>query len=334
MNNFTADLLYQEVTIQQGHTPELISNMVEMVVDQAGEVSGGPRQSDITIEGLTPGERQLARRSADVVMDPGTRSGTSIDQWSGNGPIYGDNGVIVGEGVDYETTFTGINVTAAEVLDKFARWTESQWWVDRAGVFKFGELETQIRPLTYILDSSAGMLTPPYQSVRVIGEDVSGRDGAWDAKGQVEKNPNVVTAAITDMTTGDDNSPVIDVGSVREPVFEYKSQDIKTQEQATKTAQDLATELATQLQGGKVHVVGRPDIDLYDQIVMPDYLGGYEYVVGGLEHRFNPQDGFITIIETIYAVGLDANKITIDEESYQPGSSGDTGSQTVDEAMR
>jgi len=100
------------------------------------------------------------------------------------------SGIIKKEGTEYtvgEETYTGgYNIplqfadptgTAVELLDKVANETESTYWFDKRGTFNFGPPQISEYNVRYITDSTAGITTPPYQSVKVIGTGVASEEG-------------------------------------------------------------------------------------------------------------------------------------------------------------
>ena len=206
------------------------------------------------------------------------------------------------------------NERAADLLDELATFADAKWWVDSENVFHFGKpntedsdglLDPQERKLLFVTDNEAGWLTPPYNSVVVIADGVVAEEG-WGSD-HLESNENpVVTARIP--SPGADEDEIIP-NEVEEPIFTYKNKDIKTPKQAKNVAISLAEDLAEQLEGGSITVVGRPDIQLLDVILMPEHLtpsgDEYAYSVGGVIHELNPQGGFTTTIEIFHMLGLD-----------------------------
>ena len=210
------------------------------------------------------------------------------------------------------------NERAAELLDELATFADAKWWVDAENVFHFGKpntedsdglLDPQERKLLFVTDTDAGWLTPPYNSVVVIADGVVGEEG-WGSEHLISNENPVIAARIP--SPGADEDEIIP-NEIEEPVFTYKNKDIKTPEQANNVAISLAADLAEQLEGGAIEVVGRPDIQLLDVVLMPDHLTPsgeeYAYSVGGVVHKLDPQNGFTTEIQIFHMLGLD-NDVT------------------------
>jgi hypothetical protein len=213
-------------------------------------------------------------------------------------------------------------ITVKSALKKVRDTTKSEWWFDREGVFHFGPPEPTKHALRFITDADAGKTTPPYQSVRVIGSGAASQEGYARSNMEIEdkivKSGDIViekkggetTYAIDDSVSGD---------SLKEPVFEYKNLEISNDKQAQNTLESLASDLGEQQAGGKITVVGFPEIIPHDGVQMPtanpekegepNYnprqpMGGYTYGVYKVTHFLNGQDGFTTEIEVAGLTGV------------------------------
>jgi len=225
----------------------------------------------------------------------------------------------------FQTKRTYEDKKASEVLDEIARQTDSKWWIDRFNEFNFGKPDSNERELEFVIEANDGTATPPYRSVAVIADDIVA-EGGWGQDHLEKATQPVYTLRLptaqemgaegpeTDEEIEEaedqiESGELIDVGDtgfiegqIQEPVFTYKNTGIKTPAQAQKTALGIAEELQEQRAEGKVSVVGRPDINILDIIIMPEYLTGYTedevtYLVKGITHTLNNSDGFITDIE-------------------------------------
>lgn len=217
------------------------------------------------------------------------------------------------------------NITLSKALDKIARKTNSVWWVTRNNQLYFGPPagdalgpsdDSSVQRTEYIIESSAGKQTPPYRSVQVIGDGVVSRSG-WEEADKVnskalfgfagvEDVPNengVLEALVTEENetlfrgpSGDLFTREEGTGLV-EPTFVFRSRQIKTLEQANRVAAKLSDELVNQTKGGSVTMVGRAYVKPHDKLQLPQRFGGGEFIVNKVEHRFNPTDGYVTMVE-------------------------------------
>jgi len=211
-----------------------------------------------------------------------------------------------------------------EVLEKVRKRTNSEWWFDKSGKFHFGLPEPEVHELTLITDSDAGKVTPPYQSVRVIGSGISSAEGFSRSSMDIE-DKLVVEASIATLQSdeGESGGLVANFGETREPVFEYIDLEITTQEQGREAAKSLISDLATQQQDGSITVVGFPEIEPNDGIVLPQAdtpdkrnyrprqpMGGGGYGVYEVKHRLNNQNGFTTKITVSGLSGVTRTVVT------------------------
>jgi len=226
------------------------------------------------------------------------------------------SGIIKREGTEYtvgeETYKGGYNVplqfadpsgTAAELLDQIATLTESTYWFDKGGTFIFGPPDISEYNLRYITETTAGITTPPYQSVKVIGTGVASEEG-FTATNQITEEPIVKTAALrpADQSEGGFNvEEDVKEDALRDPVYRYKSADLVTDQQVESAVRDLIQKIGEQQKTGEITVVGFPEVTLDDVLVMPDTpsqpMGGEDYSVTKITHRINNSDGFTTKIQ-------------------------------------
>ena len=138
-----------------------------------------------------------------------------------------------------------------------------------------------IHELEYVMEASAGKLTPPYQRVVVTGS-MSG-DVPPERQHLQSKNPIRGVAKSESYSPGD-------------PTFTYRDELLTTQSNADKAAKAILAQLESQQTGGWVEVVGHPLIRPNDAIQMPDHMGGAQYMVADVEHTVDSQNGFTTRI--------------------------------------
>jgi len=204
-------------------------------------------------------------------------------------------------------SFKNSVVPVKDALNKLRNQARAEFWFDKDGTFYFGDpselgggVSTYL--VNLITDTSAGITTPPYQSVRVIGSGVASESGwAGNAKIQSQSNKIVKEANIglPDTTPG---SPAIQLNpdSLFEPTFKYVDSSISTEETAENTALKVADKLIAQQAEGTVTLVGFPEIQPFDGILLPNTpeqpMGGQLYDVYAVKHRVNADDGFVTEI--------------------------------------
>lgn len=217
---------------------------------------------------------------------------------------------------------------AGEILESLAKSTNSTLWVDSNNVVQFGPTKTALHKLSWIIDSSAGFQTPPYQSVRVLGDDI-GTESAngWQSANMV---PTIEELSETKVSLADDgDSFVYEFGELNEPTFTYEDESIRTREEARVVAKDLLDGLQSQRASGEIIIPGRPMVDIFDVVEMPPSFSttkeGKEfppaqYIVEKVVHRINPSDGFITEI----SVGGLVNRY-VDKPYYKYTQVGDEG---------
>jgi len=238
-----------------------------------------------------------------------------IELADGGITIEGDNGSYTG---GYERTlfFSESFIKVSEALDAAREATESEWWFDKEGTFRFGVPRPTKHELQFITDTSAGKTTPPYQSLRVIGSGAASQEGYSRSSMNIEDRISI-ERNIAQRENGDPTIAEVEEGE--EPLgttFEYRNLEISTDEQAESTAQRLAEDLAEQQADGTVTVVGFPEIVPLDGILMPQAqndeepnynanqpMGGRAYTVYKVVHRLNSSDGFVTKLNVAGVIG-------------------------------
>jgi len=246
---------------------------------------------------------------------------------------------------DRTITFHKEKVRLGTVFQQVAERTDSTFWFDRKGIFHFGVPDSTKHELTLITKTSDGLTTPPYQSVRVIGSSISSQEGWSGVHLRDEERDKLVEEWVS--VKGDKGSfnvvPLSETerDSLPEPVFTYKNAEVSTQEQAATTAKKIAKDLAKQQAKGKITVVGFPEINILDAVVMPQAekpngvnynprqpMGGNAYSVYKVIHKINGSNGFKTEIHTAGLVG--APKIALEEDEKDEEGEEDTGNEETD----
>lgn len=201
-------------------------------------------------------------------------------------------------------------VPVKDALNKVREETNSEWWFDKDGTFYFGdpgELAggVEVYETRLIKDTSAGISTPPYQSVRVIGSGVATTEG-WAGNSQIQDDDQKIVkeANIGLPQSGGSQAEVVielDPEELFEPTFKYINAELSTDEAVQNTTLKVANELIKQQASGNVTVVGFPEVEPFDGIVMPNTqdqpMGGQLYEVYAVRHKINPSDGYVTEIE-------------------------------------
>lgn len=295
--NFMIDLKKVEINYSTGDTETYISNIVRALVRKIND------NLDETVEA----ELELNLDLSQQAPPPG----------SGYFDYYLIRN-IENRDIPISTQYTGEK--AADVLDDLSKRANSAWWIDANNVLQFGPTETSIHKLDWVTDTSAGKQTPPYRSVKVIGDGLVSKDG-WEGKNLVSQegvgaNGNVETTnqsyggyderTLRNLGATTEEIELLQktTGELRKPTFTYKNKSIKTQQEAENTRDRILDELQEQQAGGEVTVVGRPMIDPLDVIEMPDAFGNPEqdvepaqYLVQGVRHLVDGSNGYITKVD-------------------------------------
>jgi len=201
--------------------------------------------------------------------------------------------------------FTG--ETAAEILDHISEASNATWWVDSRNTVYFGPTKTAKHKLSWVTETSAGKQTPPYKSVKVIGDNIVSNEG-WNKAQMLSESTGFSERTLEGL--GVENE-LVGSGGLTPPTYTYRNEGIKTQEEAENVANRLLNELQQQQSGGNVTIVGRPMIDILDVIEMPDsfartstspeedaeFIPAAQYFVQKVTHTLNGRDGFTTKIE-------------------------------------
>lgn len=208
--------------------------------------------------------------------------------------------------------FSQAGKSAMDIIGRIARFTNSIWYVDGSGTLQFGDPETDVYKLSYVIDASAGKTTPPYQSVEVIG-GAAASQSSWEDSEDIQKKPIRETRALVNLknreksqnikvsedeltSSGKDVFRVIE-GETREPVYRYKDKAIQTGRHAKAISNALVDELIRQTRQGWVEIVGWAPLNVFDVIEMPSFMGGEQYLVQGVEHTLDTSKGFKTKIQ-------------------------------------
>lgn len=221
------------------------------------------------------------------------------------------------QGEDYVLRKEFTNVNAADVLDSFSRSANAIWYVDRKNTIQFGQTDTAVHKLDWVTEADAGKKTPPYRSVKVIGDDVVSAEG-WEGsklitkRGQVaQKTNSYMSSFYPDGPNNPGSQTTVPEGDLVEPVFTFRDESIQTKEEARRAAERILDQLQEQTAGGNVTVVGRPMIDILDVIEMPDRFAidnrspitsaeeiePAQYFVQSVVHQFDGSNGYTTKIQ-------------------------------------
>jgi len=231
-------------------------------------------------------------------------------------------------------SFENAQIVFKKALDQVKEQFDIEWWVNREGEFYFGnpsELDGGIRvfDLRLITDTSAGITTPPYQSVKVIGSsqqsDAESPETANSSTVIQDDENKIVKAVNIGLPQANQPKPVVSTTKgedqqeeLLDPTFTHLNTALTTDSQIENTARSIAKDLIEQQAEGTVTVTGLPEIDPFDGIRMPNTdnqpMGGRAYGVYGIRHKINSSDGFITEIETSGPIFDDPNVVDIGRE--------------------
>lgn len=225
--------------------------------------------------------------------------------------LAGPSAYEINVATDEILTFQSRRVPVKTALNRAREMCRAEWWFDKSGTFHFGTPQPTKHELSLITDTSAGITTPPYQSVRVIGSGVATTDGYGSSHLLQNPGEQIVKEARIGrpQRSGEQSEKVIVLGETIEPVFEYVNAEISTEQQAQNTALKICDELIKQQAQGEITVVGFPEVVPFDGLVMPQAhnpdgtnyhpnqpMGGQVYGVYKVQHRLNNSDGFVTKI--------------------------------------
>jgi hypothetical protein len=219
-------------------------------------------------------------------------------------------GVVFKDGEKYNKEVRQVkpftDTAASDILKKLSKSTQSAFWSDTNNVINFGPTKTAIHKLSWVISTDAGGKTPPYQSIRVIGDDigVDEAEGGWESV-NLTPSPDNMASTTACIIGEDDGETTVEVGELVPPTFTYEDASIRTKEEASAVAVDLVNDLVKRSQEGTITIPGRPMIDLFDVVEMPDSfgvsksgenVGPAQHYVEEITHRINTSDGFITEI--------------------------------------
>jgi len=237
----------------------------------------------------------------ETILDEANIEKRKIDIQASNDGSGEDSGV-------FFLSFKKSVVSVKKALERIREETASEWWFDKDGTFYFGdpnELAGGVRTynISKITDTSAGITTPPYQSIRVIGSAVASQEGKWENNSLLQdpENQRVVEANISLPKSG--GSPVVELNptELSEPTFKYINAELSTDQSVRNTVRKIADDLISQQASGTITVVGFPELQPFDGVKMPNSdkqpMGGQIYDVYKVVHKINNSDGFVTEIE-------------------------------------
>lgn len=172
------------------------------------------------------------------------------------------------------------NTRADLIVDEMSKIGDAVWYVDTHGILHVEEdPDPTVFKLKYVLDTSAGKKTQPYRSVLVYGDSPASRDGGQN-----------VYALLS-------SAPVYGTAGEGEPQYITTNGNIRTQEEANNVAQSIYKEFQKQAASGYVKIVGWARIRPLDVIEMPDRWGSTRYLVSGVTHTVDNDEGFVTKLE-------------------------------------
>jgi len=221
-------------------------------------------------------------------------------------------------GRDSLIIFDATETTFKELFDKAKRYTNAEYWFDKYGAFHFGVPSPVKHDLQYITETSAGLTTPPYQSVRVVSSgNISTDRFNYNAAPLIVGDDDQVTVEARigkkSVSPTEDEELYIVFGETQPPIFEYKDYQISTVAQALQTAESLLRDMAKQQADGEITVVGFPEVEIFDGVVMPSSpeqpMGGATYGVYKVTHYLNNSEGFLTKINVAAPTSIERDVV-------------------------
>lgn len=229
---------------------------------------------------------------------------------------FAENGLDQGEGnragYDYDLYFSEDFVSVDEALKRLETSTDSVWWFDREGTLHIGGPvvgePVDEYDLIFITDTTAGLSTPAYRSVRVIGSGVVSNAG-WAKTNLNPEEPVIVEGSDTD-------------DPLQAPTFTYRNMAIQTQAEAEAARDRLLNKFKEQQASGKITIVGMPEVRPRDLVRLPNSdiqpMGGTEFGVTKVIHKVNGSDGFKTDVH-VGGVLKEHETLTVEQEPSQYG---------------
>lgn len=213
----------------------------------------------------------------------------------GTSPDDGDN-------EDRITTANFTSTSCRDALKQLCEFWGLWWYVDADNIVHIVDAEDGIEgdehTLQYVTETSDGLQTPPYRRVIVRGgpdTDESGSTSHMFSRNQVQG---------VAWDEGIDPSA---------ETFVYEDRSITSARVAQNVAEGILREAKRQAQTGEITVVGDPALRPLDVVMLPDSMGGVEYVVGSIVHEISNSDGYVTTI------GLSGH---VDEIQTRPATTG------------
>lgn len=212
------------------------------------------------------------------------------------------------------------DTTAKSIIYDLELASRGVFWVDKFNVLRFGSPKSKIHKLSFVTESDARIQTPPYNTVKVVGDDVSqsDEDSGYTTNHLIGTDSMTVFKSVFQK---DNSEYVVRDENLGEPVYTYKDESIRTRREAENVAESLIEDITEQRAEGKIVIPGRPMIDIFDVIEVPDsfavtkdgtQLPASQYFVKEVIHRVNESDGFVTEI----TVGGVVNRISGKKYGY------------------
>lgn len=265
----------------------------------------------------------------------------------------GPGGSVTGA-VDTQFAFNDSKIQVKDALDRITKATDSTFWFDKRGVFHIGVPDPTKHSLRYITDTTDGMTTPAYQSVRVIGSGIVTEEDDWN-RNHMRLEQRITEEYVIAKAPDRDSFPIVDfqvaksrgiIDELPKPIFRYRNDEILTRQQAKKAASRIAKDIAEQQAQGKVTVTGFPEVSVFDAIVMPQSqtedrpnynpnqpMGGTAYSVYKVVHKLNESDGFKTDIHVAGLVGSSRIVLSEYEEKTLTGEFKDSDGDGIPDAI-
>lgn len=177
------------------------------------------------------------------------------------------------------------NVTCAAAIDDLAASVNAAWFVKMST----NELRITDRPdvrnylVNGVMTSRAGEQGVPYQKVVIIGGSGSAPEGE---RREARASKDVIRGVAGDADAPDDQT------------YTDTRPSVKSQEMANNVAAKVWQMLERQRKQGDVKLHGRKELGLLDRVTLPPYHDSRRYLVGGITHRIEADEGFMSIVHT------------------------------------
>ena len=206
---------------------------------------------------------------------------------------------------------------ALNIIEEETKLLDAVWWVNEFNQLTVattdqlkpgGEAELPAHQLQNVTKADHVLQLEPYDGFVVYG-------GAPEGDGVYNHSTQVIVGKAGNTEPGNNYR-----------INYHTDNTISSVDEAERVARKAYQEMLRGYVGGKITVVGRPDIQPLNSVVAPEWVGGgSEYIVGKVTHTVD-DNGYLTEIETAGLVS-DLHDIPSSASVESPTQTGDTGTE-------